>query len=965
MGYCASRTTLLLAMQEKLGNTAVQRYVQSATARMVVQRQEDAGASGTPAQTPPPQFPALDLLDPATIRSALAQLNLGIPPLSLAPTSPPGNGPLVPADQGPAEPQPASAGDVMSALLAVPPIDSAIMNLRTQARDQLAADWGRLRTGERIGVVSSLGVIGLGALGGALANPDSRAFLLQHLSGQVLPVPGVDPLRIEFNAQGDNLMFGLHLDVGALLPSSLGFGPSSSSAIDGPPGAEPFAPGQRQAIDDAPSVGAAPPRATANEIQAAARGGQPLESGARERLEQGLGADLSAVRVHADSEGDRLARSVDAVAFTSGSDIFFRQGAYNPSADEGVRLLAHETAHVVQQAAGPVAGTPTGAGLSISDPGDAFERAADATAQRVMARDTAAEAPVMRSVASGQAVVQRWVGKEHETIGNVTGETIDLGGGITLTWGQVVAIAGDEYGSVQELQEAVKTPDGQARLRHRLEHDGVRGPIPSGLPTPNADQSSNARFQELALHNLSHFSAGGTAIETWRSHHEEALSHALFSGLKADPADWQQAQLVEAFGQHFLTDAFSAGHVRTPRTEIDTWYTTDWAPRTVDALVTSLRHRIARDLTSDIGSQVVMPNVVIEMHVNEILMALALWFDDKIHNQLQPLLGQAVGGAISGALHDKDNADGIWVASDAHPAAWMTFGDDKLTDSPETQNQAELAVITAREQLVLAQSIGRAEHDRATTPPPTWVPRAPPPSTVYFPFDSAVLLPADAAAVGTAAEYMNTEKNAIVDLVGHTDPIGADGYNDGLGMLRAEAVAARLMDAGVQAMRISTASRGEHELVSTDPTTYNLNRRTELHWGTRPAPSGAPPEDEPDAGRAQQELERQIGRPPYPAVEKYVPHEVAALNDPQEDYHWGKLSPKMISNVNTWIKDKVGPNTKTITASPKLDDVTIPFPDITGITIVTAHPRPIVERFFADLLADPATFLGGLTGTPP
>ncbi len=932
---------------------------------MVVQRQDGADASGTPAPAPLPPLPVLDLLDPATIRSALTKLDLGLPPLSLAPTSAPGTEPPAPAGQDPAEPKPATTGDVMSALLAVPAIDSAITNLRSQATDQLTAGWGQLGSGERIGVVSSLGVIGLGALGGALANPDSRAFLVQHLSGQVLPVPGVDPLRIEFNAQGDNLMFGLHLDVGALLPPSLGFGPSTPSAISGPPGTPPSVTGQRQAIDAAASVGAAPPTATANEIQAAAGGGQPMEDGARRRLEQGLGADLSTVRVHADSEGDRLARLVAAVAFTSGSDIFFRQGAYDPGAEEGVRLLAHETAHVVQQAAGPVAGMPTGAGLAISDPGDAFERAADVTAARVMDGDAAAQGPLMRTAATSQGAVQRWVGHEHETLGDATGDTIDLGGGVTLTWGQVVAIAGDEYGSVQELQDAVKSDDGKARLRARLEHHGVRGPIPSGLPVPDADQKSTAHFQELALHNLAHFSAGGTAIETWRSHHEEALADALLSGLKADPADWQQAQLVEAFGQHFLTDAFSAGHVRTPRTEINNWYTTDWAPRTVGALVTSLRLRIAGDLARDIGAQVTMPNAIIEAEVNGILATLVAYFDDEIRSQLQPLLGQAVGGAISGVLHDKDNADGIWVASDAHPAAWMTYGDDKLTDSPETQSQAELAVITAHEQLVQAQGIGRAEHDRATTPPPMWVPRAPPPSTVYFPFDSALLPPASTAAADTAAEYMKTETDAVVDLVGHTDPIGADDYNAGLGMRRAEAVAGRLMDAGVQAMRISSTSHGETEPVSTDPASYTLNRRTELHWGTRPPAAPATPDDEPDPARAQQDLESQIGPPPYAAVEKYVPHEVAALNTPQEDYHWGKLSPTMITSVNTWINGKVGPATKTVVASPKLDDRIIPFPDLIGVVPVAVHPRPIVQAFFTDLLADPATFLGGLTGTPP
>src|SRR5438874_41382 len=83
----------------------------------------------------------------------------------------------------------------------------------------------------------------------------------------------------------------------------------------------------------------------------------------------GLEADLSNVRVQTDGEADHLARSVDAVAFTTGSDIFFQSGTYNPGTSEGLHLLAHEATHAVQQAQGPVAGTPVTGGVALSDPG--------------------------------------------------------------------------------------------------------------------------------------------------------------------------------------------------------------------------------------------------------------------------------------------------------------------------------------------------------------------------------------------------------------------------------------------------------------------------------------------------------------------------------------------------------------------------------------------------------------------
>lgn len=77
--------------------------------------------------------------------------------------------------------------------------------------------------------------------------------------------------------------------------------------------------------------------------------GSPLPEGARDRLEGYFGADLGAVRIHADGEAAALNRELNAQAFTVGSDIFFAEGKYNPSSSEGQGLLAHELTHVGQQ----------------------------------------------------------------------------------------------------------------------------------------------------------------------------------------------------------------------------------------------------------------------------------------------------------------------------------------------------------------------------------------------------------------------------------------------------------------------------------------------------------------------------------------------------------------------------------------------------------------------------------------
>jgi hypothetical protein len=81
-----------------------------------------------------------------------------------------------------------------------------------------------------------------------------------------------------------------------------------------------------------------------------ARGrGQPLADPVRTSMESQFGRDFGQVHIHTDADANNLSRQLGAKAFTTGSDIFFREGAYQPSSDSGKRLIAHELTHVVQQ----------------------------------------------------------------------------------------------------------------------------------------------------------------------------------------------------------------------------------------------------------------------------------------------------------------------------------------------------------------------------------------------------------------------------------------------------------------------------------------------------------------------------------------------------------------------------------------------------------------------------------------
>ena len=96
----------------------------------------------------------------------------------------------------------------------------------------------------------------------------------------------------------------------------------------------------------------------ASAINSARGGGQPLDAGLQRSMGLAMGADFSGVRVHTDAQSDQLNQSIQAKAFTTGQDVFFRQGGYNPVSCGGQELIAHELTHVVQQNGGEVQRSP-------------------------------------------------------------------------------------------------------------------------------------------------------------------------------------------------------------------------------------------------------------------------------------------------------------------------------------------------------------------------------------------------------------------------------------------------------------------------------------------------------------------------------------------------------------------------------------------------------------------------------
>lgn len=80
--------------------------------------------------------------------------------------------------------------------------------------------------------------------------------------------------------------------------------------------------------------------------------GHALDASARGYFEPRYGHDFGKVRIHSDERASQSAISLGARAYTVGNDVVFAKGQYSPHTPAGRHLIAHELAHVVQQAGG-------------------------------------------------------------------------------------------------------------------------------------------------------------------------------------------------------------------------------------------------------------------------------------------------------------------------------------------------------------------------------------------------------------------------------------------------------------------------------------------------------------------------------------------------------------------------------------------------------------------------------------
>ncbi len=103
-------------------------------------------------------------------------------------------------------------------------------------------------------------------------------------------------------------------------------------------------------------------------------------------------------------------------------------------------------------------------------------------------------------------------------------------------------------------------------------------------------------------------------------------------------------------------------------------------------------------------------------------------------------------------------------------------------------------------------------------------------ANLMFEFRTANIIQESTQQLQTLLDMMLTRPDIHIRIVGHTDNVGTDAFNDRLSLQRAEAVKQYLTDHGVAAGRITTEGRGSREPIDTNNTDEGRqhNRRVEF-----------------------------------------------------------------------------------------------------------------------------------------
>lgn len=323
--------------------------------------------------------------------------------------------------------------------------------------------------------------------------------------------------------------------------------------------------------------------------------------------------------------------------------------------------------------------------------------------------------PTLEDKSSASIETFDFTSREHQSLGDHATDTAcyELGDGAAdsfqLSHGDLIALSGDFFlagpgigtaggrgqqddlfyltGRPGDRGQAAGTRDEVIWALKLIRADDARfgpgGPWAAHVFSDAVTAAVNERYQRLAAANTTHFAAPrgrdasgqpnpspeGSAGDSYRSTHEAALVLAAQCGQRGEPID--RAMAMEAAAQHYLSDAFSAGHVRTPAGSLrEHWgskYPLFWY---------NLRHKIALDTAVRLNDQTTNATTIFGT-VNQMY--------EQLSQQLEALAATlppvTLGDLLAKIFHDEDNERGLDIAGGGR-----VYGDGYL-DDPAPRNR--------------------------------------------------------------------------------------------------------------------------------------------------------------------------------------------------------------------------------------------------------------------------------------
>jgi LysM repeat protein len=348
--------------------------------------------------------------------------------------------------------------------------------------------------------------------------------------------------------------------------------------------------------------------------QALSSPGRPLDRATRDFFEPRFGRDFSRVRVRDGAVSDAAARDVSAVAFTVGNNITFRGGHYSPWSVAGRRLLAHELVHVVQQGQAPLHAfhsterllTPQRVAVptlqkyeasehtQFGETGDTLRQLVAQTAFTYKVKPGELPSQIAEKFhvdekelrSANRSKLKKWKTDSNPNekvegfypgtaitispvVNDATKEALKTNelaltiNGVALSYGEGISM-GDLFESPEQLLAA---PPAELQKISELIKKEKSGAL---VTAEDWSKATGGRYLELAKKNEAHFAPSDPALvppsgKGSADHKSEFEKHHAAALRESQSGDKNTALITNAFANHFLTDAFAAGHLTNKR----------------------------------------------------------------------------------------------------------------------------------------------------------------------------------------------------------------------------------------------------------------------------------------------------------------------------------------------------------------------------------------------------------------